>query len=169
MVNHRCAGSLQDSYQLLLYIFFFLGSTSGFGKRLVLSVLARGDRVIATGRNTEKLGQLVSSVKSELIADNIRTIQLDVTEDEQEIKLKIDQAVGFWGQIHVLVNNAGVVFLSQYYLVVVDINGPGFGLLGILEESGYDRSSRNLVSLPVLKVYPVPDIYVGNLKQISLV
>jgi NADP-dependent 3-hydroxy acid dehydrogenase YdfG len=50
-------------------------STSGFGKRLVLSTLARGDRVIATGRNTDKLKQLVLSVKPEL-SDNIRTIQL---------------------------------------------------------------------------------------------
>jgi len=98
-------------------VWLITGSTSGFGKRLVLSTLARGDRVIATGRNTDKLEQLVSSVKSEL-ADNIRTIQLDVTEDEEEIKVKIDQAAGFWGYIDVLVNNAGL------------------GLLGILEEAG---------------------------------
>ena len=84
------------------------GSTSGFGKRLVLSTLARGDRVIATGRNTDKLKLLVSSVKSEL-ADNIRAIPLDVTEDEEEIKAKIDQAAGFWGCIDVLVNNAGAI------------------------------------------------------------
>ena len=90
----------------LIIILSSQGSTSGFGKRLVLSTLARGDRVIATGRNTDKLKQLVLSVKSDL-ADNIRTLQLDVTEDEEEIKVKIDQAAGFWGCIDVLVNNAG--------------------------------------------------------------
>lgn len=95
---------------MLLGTFKQKGSTSGFGKRLVLSTLARGDRVIATGRNVEKLEQLVSSVKAEL-ADNIRTIQLDVTEDEQEIKVKIDLAAGFWGCIDVLVNNAGAAFV----------------------------------------------------------
>ena len=92
--------------------FFLQGSTSGFGKRLVLSTLARGDRVVATGRNTDKLKQLVSSVRSEL-ADNIRTLQLDVTEDEEEIKAKIEQAAGFWGCIDVLVNNAGAIFVKR--------------------------------------------------------
>ena len=91
---------------------FIQGSTSGFGKRLVLSTLARGDRVVATGRNTDKLKQLVSSVRSEL-ADNIRTLQLDVTEDEEEIKAKIEQAAGFWGCIDVLVNNAGAIFVER--------------------------------------------------------
>ena len=74
----------------------------------MLSTLARGDRVIATGRNTDKLKQLVSSVNAEL-ADNIRSVQLDVTEGEEQIKVKIDQAAGFWGRIDVLVNNAGAI------------------------------------------------------------
>ena len=76
----------------------------------MLTTLARGDRVIATGRDKEKLEQLVSSVKSEL-ADNVRTVQLDVTEDESQIKAKIDLAAGFWGCIDVLVNNAGAINL----------------------------------------------------------
>ena len=100
--------------------FFLQGSTSGFGKRLVLSTLARGDRVIATGRNPDKLKQLVSSVKSEL-ADNVRTVQLDVTEGEDEIKAKIDQAAGFWGCIDVLVNNAGAVFVERQYSIDMPI------------------------------------------------
>lgn len=103
----------------------------------MLSTLARGDRVIATGRNTDKLEQLVSSVKSEL-AHNIRTVQLDVTEDEEEIKVKIDQAAGFWGCIDVLVNNAGAIFVERQYLML-DIDNLGFGLLGILEEAGYNQ------------------------------
>ena len=78
----------------------------------MLSTLARGDRVIATGRNTDKLKQLVLTVNSEL-ADNIRTIQLDVTEGEEEIKVKIDQSAGFWGRIDVLVNNAGAIFCEN--------------------------------------------------------
>ena len=82
----------------------------------MLSTLARGDRVIATGRNMDKLKQLVSSVNAEL-ADNIRSVQLDVTEGEEQIKVKIDQAAGFWGRIDVLVNNAGAIVFyveSQY-------------------------------------------------------
>ena len=87
----------------------------------MLSTLARGDRVIATGRNTDKLKQLVSGVKSEL-ADNIRSVELDVTEDEEQIKVKIDQAAGFWGRIDVLVNNAGAIFIESHIYFHTDID-----------------------------------------------
>ena len=129
MVNHRCVvndkSCVVDELRTFIKPFFLQGSTSGFGKRLVLSTLARGDRVIATGRNTDKLKQLVSIVKSEL-ADNIRTVQLDVTEDEEEIKAKIDQAAGFWGCIDVLVNNAGGIFLEQQYSSLILITRHWF-------------------------------------------
>jgi NADP-dependent 3-hydroxy acid dehydrogenase YdfG len=107
MVNHRCV-SQSESCWAECNSRAYQGSTSGFGKRLTLTTLARGDRVIATGRDKEKLEQLVSSVNSELV-HNVRTVQLDVTEDESEIKAKIDLAAGFWGCIDVLVNNAGAL------------------------------------------------------------
>ena len=88
------------------YLHKILGATSGFGKRIAFSSLARGDRVIATGRTKKKAEQLVSSVKPEF-ADNLRTILLDVTEGEEAIKVKINEAAEFWGGIDVLVNNAG--------------------------------------------------------------
>ena len=68
--------------------------------------MARGDRVIATGRSKETIEQLVLSVKPELV-DNLRAIVLDVTEGEEAIKVKIDEAAAFWGHIDVLVSNAG--------------------------------------------------------------
>ena len=68
--------------------------------------MARGDRVIATGRTKEKIELLVSGVKPELV-DNLRTVLLDVTEGEEALKVKIDKAAEFWGGIDVLVNNAG--------------------------------------------------------------
>jgi len=79
--------------------------------------LARGDRVIATGRTKEKIDQLVSGVKPELV-DNLRTVLLDVTEGEDALKVKIDKAAEFWGGIDVLVSNAG------------------FAIPGLLEEGG---------------------------------
>ena len=68
--------------------------------------MARGDRVIGTGRTKEKIEQLVSGVKPELV-DNLRTVLLDVTEGEEALKVKVDEAAEFWGGIDVLVSNAG--------------------------------------------------------------
>ena len=84
------------------------GASSGFGKRFVLSVLSRGDRVIATAspRSLEKLEEIRASLKPEL-AQRLRVSQLDVTEGEEQIHVKIAAMADFWGRIDILVNNAG--------------------------------------------------------------
>jgi len=89
-------------------VWLITGATSGFGKRIAYSSLSRGDRVIATGRTKEKIEQLISGVKPELV-ENLRTVLLDVTEGEEALKVKIDEAAKFWGGIDVLVSNAGFV------------------------------------------------------------
>lgn len=40
---------------------------------------------------------------------NLRLLQLDVTAGFDTIKTKIDEAINIWGQIDVVVNNAGHV------------------------------------------------------------
>ena len=98
-----------------------IGTSSGFGRRLVSSVLARGDRVIATARSLSKLQDSLRSSSSNNIeqCSNLRLLQLDVTAGSDAIKATVDEAVAIWGRVDVLVNNAG------------------FGLLGLLEEGGY--------------------------------
>ncbi|KAF8335134.1 hypothetical protein F5887DRAFT_620328 [Amanita rubescens] len=87
-------------------VWFITGTTSGFGRRLVFSALARGDKVVATGRSPQKLVDLFESC-DESWRENLKTIPLDVTEGRKLIEEKMSQAAGFWGRIDVLVNNAG--------------------------------------------------------------
>ena len=93
------------------------GTTSGFGRRLVTSILARGDCVIATGRSLDKLGDLHLNC-SESVRKNLRTLQLDVTEGEASLKTKAEKAAAFWGHIDVLVNNAG--WLRCQHTILLD-------------------------------------------------
>lgn len=86
-------------------VWFVTGTSSGFGRQLVLSLLARGDRVIATARRLESIQDFPRS-------DNIRVLALDVSWKEEQIKTVVDQAITLWGHIDVVVNNAGVVFMS---------------------------------------------------------
>jgi len=88
-------------------VWLITGTSSGFGRRLVLSALRRGDRVIATARSLEKLEDLIASCDP-TVRDNLRILQLDVTEGEAALKIKADKAAAMWGQIDVLVNNAGI-------------------------------------------------------------
>ncbi|KAJ7124628.1 hypothetical protein C8R43DRAFT_1031057 [Mycena crocata] len=92
-------------------IWLITGSSGGFGSCLVNSVLARGDRIIATARSLGKMQDLPKT-------DNIRLLELDITAGEKAIKVIIAKAVAFWGRIDVLVNNAG------------------YGAKGLIEESG---------------------------------
>lgn len=84
-----------------------LGTNSGFGRRMTQYALARGDKVIATGRSLEKLRAIPFVSAS---ADNLSFVEMDVTEGSQSLKDKLGKAVNdSWGKCDVLVNNAGVV------------------------------------------------------------
>lgn len=89
------------------------GTSSGFGKRLTASALARGDRVIATARSLDKLQETLGSE-----TDKLRFLQLDVTSGFENVQSVVEDALAIWGRIDVLVNNAGI------------------GLLGLTEEGG---------------------------------
>ncbi|KAK7031059.1 hypothetical protein VNI00_013658 [Paramarasmius palmivorus] len=90
-------------------VWLITGTTSGFGRRLVASLLRRGELVIATARSEERLNELLTDYDNH---PNLRIVQLDVTWEARTIKTKIDEALLFWGRIDVVVNNAGVGFKS---------------------------------------------------------
>lgn len=82
------------------------GTSSGFGKALVASVLARGDRVIATARTLEKIKAFWSLPGAR--SSNLHLLRLDVSESPEKIQAVIDRALAVWGQIDVVINNAGL-------------------------------------------------------------
>lgn len=84
------------------------GASRGFGAEIAKAVLAAGDRVIATARNQADLQQFDTN-------KDVLILSMDVT-DEAQVKAAIATSIEKFGQIDVLVNNAG------------------FGLLGAIEE-----------------------------------
>ncbi|KAK3178468.1 putative secondary metabolism biosynthetic enzyme [Lepraria neglecta] len=82
-------------------VWLITGTSSGFGLFFVHSVLAHGDKVIATARTLSKIQHL-----KEAGAD---IMQLDVTAPQAELDAKVKEAMGFYGKVDVLVNNAGYV------------------------------------------------------------
>jgi NAD(P)-dependent dehydrogenase (short-subunit alcohol dehydrogenase family) len=82
-------------------VWFITGSSSGLGRSLTEAVLAQGDIVVATARDTNKNIDL--QLKYE---DQMLSLTLDVTDDGQ-IKQVIKETTERLGRIDVLVNNAG--------------------------------------------------------------
>jgi len=76
------------------------GCISGFGEKFVPAIVARGDRVVATGLNAS------NSIKH-LEGPNVAILDLDITATQIELDRKIKEALGFFGGIDILVNNAG--------------------------------------------------------------
>lgn len=82
-------------------VWFITGSSRGLGRDLTAQVLAKGDLVAATARNTDALKGFV-----EKYTDQILPITLDVT-DYDQVHLAVESAIAHFGKIDVLVNNAG--------------------------------------------------------------
>jgi NAD(P)-dependent dehydrogenase (short-subunit alcohol dehydrogenase family) len=84
-------------------VWFITGCSTGFGQELAKLIAARGWPLVATARKADTL--------SDLVGDNVLTLDLDVTKPEM-IQAAVKAAQERFGRIDVLVNNAGYGYLS---------------------------------------------------------
>ncbi len=82
-------------------VWFVTGASRGFGLEIARQALERGDAVVATARDPERIEKNLAGNAASLLA-----IALDVT-DETQARAAASQAVDRFGRIDVLVNNAG--------------------------------------------------------------
>lgn len=82
-------------------VWFITGASTGFGRLLAEEVLRRGERVIATARDLSSIEDLAKQYPAKA-----RLFRLDVTNPEQ-VNSVAKQAIGAFGHVDVLVNNAG--------------------------------------------------------------
>jgi NAD(P)-dependent dehydrogenase (short-subunit alcohol dehydrogenase family) len=111
-------------------VWFITGTSTGFGRALAEEILKRGERLVATARQPQSLADLERSAP-----DRVRIAQVDVTKPE-EIQKALELGLSAFGQIDVLVNNAG------------------YGLLGAFEESS-DEQVRQQFETNVFGVFNV--------------
>jgi NADP-dependent 3-hydroxy acid dehydrogenase YdfG len=80
-------------------VWFITGTSSGLGAAVAKAALANGDKVIATARGSvDRLRGLKEA--------GATTMSLDVTADVAEIQNTIEEAIGVYGRIDVVVPNA---------------------------------------------------------------
>lgn len=113
--------------------------SAGLGKELATAALARGEKVIATGR-AKSLVHL-----DELKALGAETLELDVTASQDDINAVAQKAITIYGRVDVVVNNAGrsESGFSMYGLLMIDFI-PGYAENGVLEENTYVPLPINL-------------------------
>ena len=98
-------------------VWMITGASRGIGARIAEAALAHGDAVVATARDAATLELRFGA------SDALLAVSLDVT-DEAQAAHAVEAALGRFGRIDVLVNNAG------------------FGLLGAVEEASADEVRR---------------------------
>jgi len=82
-------------------VWFITGAGRGIGAHIARAALARGDRVVATGRKLAQLDDTFGGSDRERLA----MVQLDIA-DEAQAGRAVQAAVDRFGRIDVLVNNA---------------------------------------------------------------
>ena len=99
-------------------VWFITGCSTGFGRELAKQVLELGHKAVVASRKTDDVADIVTDYPDTSIA-----VKLDVTNSD-EIKSSVEEAIKKFGQIDVLVNNAGI------------------GYFGAIEESEDDEVRR---------------------------
>jgi NAD(P)-dependent dehydrogenase (short-subunit alcohol dehydrogenase family) len=87
-------------------VWFITGCSTGFGRELAKAVLERGYRAVVTARNPEAVRDIAAEH-----GDRALVLKLDVT-DPAEVDATTKQALATFGQIDVLVNNAGIGYFA---------------------------------------------------------
>jgi NAD(P)-dependent dehydrogenase (short-subunit alcohol dehydrogenase family) len=82
-------------------VWLITGSSRGLGRALSEAVLEAGHSLVATARNPRQLDDLV-----ERFGDRVRAVELDVTDPRAAVRV-VNEAVGSFGRLDVLCNNAG--------------------------------------------------------------
>jgi NAD(P)-dependent dehydrogenase (short-subunit alcohol dehydrogenase family) len=90
-------------------VWFVTGAGSGIGAATARAAVTAGDRVVATGRNLDK----VRKALGDLAGESIAFVALDVT-SEAQAKAAVGAAVDAFGRIDVLVNSAGYSLLGNF-------------------------------------------------------
>jgi len=99
-------------------VWFITGASRGFGFDIAKAALDSGDKVVATVRKNPE--QLTASLKNN---KDLLVVVLDVTH-KQQVKDGVQKAIAHFGQVDVLVNNAG------------------YGLLGAFEEASDEEIKK---------------------------
>jgi NAD(P)-dependent dehydrogenase (short-subunit alcohol dehydrogenase family) len=99
-------------------VWFITGCSTGFGRFLAIEALAKGYNVVVAARKPNDVNDIVANYPNSSLV-----VKLDVTK-ANEIKESVEAAIEKFGQIDVLVNNAGI------------------GYFGAIEESEDDEVRR---------------------------
>jgi len=143
----------KDKKRLADKVVIVTGGGRGIGKAVALGLAAEGARLAVCGRTLADLEQVCRQVKA--IGSSAIPIKVDVT-DESRVEAMVAESLGAYGQIDVLINNAGVspprVLITEttkeVWDQVIDVNLTGvFLCTRAAVRHMLGRKSGNIINL----------------------
>lgn len=147
------------------------GASSGLGEATARFLAKKGAKVELGARRTEKLEAIVHDIRAE--GGQAEFIGMDITKP-QEVQALIEKALSAFGQIDVLVNNAGLMSIAPLSELKVDewdrmidinIKGVLYGIaatLPVFQKQNFGHFI-NLASVAGIKVFsPGGTVYSGT-------
>lgn len=148
-------------------VILITGASSGIGAAIARQLGASGARLLLGARRVDRLESLASEIRA--AGGKVEVQQLDVT-DRAALCRFAQAALGLWGRIDVLVNNAGIMPLSPLAagkheewdrMVDVNIKGVLWGIAAVqptMEKQGSGQII-NIASIGALAVVPMAAVY----------
>lgn len=88
------------------------GATAGIGKATAHGLAEMGAKVIVVGRNPEKCARVVEEIRKATRNQNVDCLLADLTDLSQIHRLALHFQESY-PRLHVLINNAGAIFLTR--------------------------------------------------------
>ena len=143
------------------------GASSGLGEAAVRLLADHGAKLAIGARRTNRLQALADEIESK--GGSIFSLGVDVTEKEQ-VRNLVERAVGTYGRIDVLINNAGIMPLSPIdryktdewdRMIDVNIKGVLYGIAAVLPHMQKQKSGHiiNVASVAGHVLFPTGTVY----------
>lgn len=153
------------------------GASSGIGKAIAVELAKNGAKVVLGARRTAQLQQIAEEIKSK--GGDAIFAQIDVKNKADLIRL-VNTAVGQYGKLDVMVNNAGISQLSRVdeldlegWEEMIDINLKGvlYGMAAAIPVFRQQQSGHivNIISTSGIKIVPMQGVYAGTKNAIRTI
>ncbi len=143
------------------------GASSGIGKSIAIKLALKGAKVVLAARNEKKLIR----IKQQILKENgvAAYVVTDVTKKQDLMEL-VDIAIKKYGQLDVMINNAGISQLSRLdeldvegweEMIATNLNGTLYGMAAVISIFKQQDSGHiiNIISTAGLKITPTMGVY----------
>ncbi len=143
------------------------GASSGIGKSIAIKLALKGAKVVLAARNEKKLIR----IKQQILKENgvAAYVVTDVTKKQDLMEL-VDIAIKKYGQLDVMINNAGISQLSRLdeldvegweEMIATNLNGTLYGMAAAISIFKQQDSGHiiNIISTAGLKITPTMGVY----------